>query len=139
VKKAIIVLTPLATSLAAPAVALILAVASIASHAQSLAYEPAVVKIKGTLTSAPGESPNGKAVTFPALKLASPVIVQGTSTDAPTEKGVMLMHMVLDAKTMASFKALKGKPVEVTGTLFHSDNGNHQTNVLITPTAIAAR
>jgi hypothetical protein len=32
----------------------------------------------------------------------------------------MLLHMVLDNKTMTSFNALKGKRATVTGTLFHS-------------------
>lgn len=116
-------------------IALILAATSAATSAQPYAYEPAVVSLTGTLLSAPGESPNGRKITFPALQLASPILVEGTP-DEPAEKGVMLLHMVLNNKTMATFNALKGKRATVTGTLFHSDNGNHQTNVLVTPTAI---
>ena len=119
--------------------ALLIAAASSLSAAQPYAYEPAVVRLAGTLISAPGESPNGKKITFPALQLASPITVEGTSEESPTEKGVMLLHMVLDETSMATFKALKGKRAAVTGTLFHSDNGNHQTNVLIQTKAIAAR
>ena len=115
-------------------IALIFAVAGAAASAQPYAYEPAVVRLTGTLLSAPGESPNGKKITFPALQLTSPILVEGP--DEPTEKGVVLLHMVLNDKTMASFQTLKGKRATVTGTLFHSDNGNHQTNVLVTPTAI---
>ena len=105
---------------------------------QTYRYEPAVVTLQGTLLSAPGETPNGKKITFPALQLKDPITVEGTSADSPTEKGVVLLNMVLDDKTMPIYKSLKGKRVSVTGTLFHSDNGNHQTNVLVTPTAIAA-
>ena len=120
-------------------VALFFTAASALTAAQPYAYEPAVVRLTGTLMSAPGEAPSGKKITFPALQLASPIVVAGTSEESPTEKGVMLLHMVLDEKSMATFKALQGKRAEVTGTLFHSDNGNHQTNVLIQTKAIAAR
>lgn len=109
----------------------------LSSFAQAYKYEPAVATLQGTLLSAPGETPNGKKITFPALQLAKPITVQGTSEDPPSEKGVILLHMVLNDKTMEIFKDLKGKRVTVTGALFHSDNGNHQTNVLVTPTSIA--
>lgn len=69
------------------------------------------------------------------MQLASPITVQGSPEEA-TEKGVVLLHMSLDEKMMKTFKSLKGKRVAVTGTLFHSDNGNHQTNVLVHPTDI---
>ena len=120
-------------------IALFFAAASAITAAQPYAYEPAVVRLTGTLMSPPGEAPSGKKITFPALQLSSPIVVTGTSEESPTEKGVMLLHMVLDEKLMATFKALKGKRAEVTGTLFHSDNGNHQTNVLIQTQAIAAK
>ena len=116
-------------------IALIFAAVSAAASAQPYAYEPAVVRLTGTLLSAPGNSPNGKMITFPALQLASPILVEGP--DDPTEKGVLLLHMVLNDKTKESFQTLKGKRATVTGTLFHSDNGNHQTNVLITPSVIS--
>jgi hypothetical protein len=119
--------------------ALFLAATSFAAGAQAIKYEPAVVSLSGTLLSSEGESPSGKAIAFPALQLAKPITVQGDA-DTPTERGVALMHMVLgDPKMMAAFKSLKGKPVVVTGTLFHADNGNHQTAVLVTPTAITAK
>ncbi|WP_448670444.1 DUF4431 domain-containing protein [Pseudoxanthomonas mexicana] len=43
----------------------------------------------------------------------------------------MLLQMVLDQRGMAEFKRLKGKRASVSGVLFHSGNGNHQTDVLI--------
>lgn len=101
-------------------------------------YEPAVVTLQGTLLSAVGKTPDGEKITFPAIQLVNPITVQGTSVEEPTENNVTLLHMVLDEKTRELFKSLKGNRVIVNGTLFHSDNGNHQTNVLITPTSIAA-
>jgi Domain of unknown function (DUF4431) len=72
---------------------------------------------------------------FPAMQLAKPIIVQGDE-DTPPEKGVVLMHLVLNPKMMEAFKHLQSPLVSVTGALFPSDNGNHQTNVLMTPSAI---
>jgi hypothetical protein len=107
----------------------------IASFAQRYTYEPAVVTVQGKLLSAPGETPDGKKMMFPVIQLSKPIMVQGNE-ETPTEKGVMLMHLVLNPKMMEAFKHLKGMLVSVTGSLFHSDNGNHQTNVLMTPSAI---
>jgi hypothetical protein len=116
--------------------AIVLASVAAATWAQPYTYEPTVVKLNGTLLSAAGETADGKRIPFPAIQLSAPITVQGSSDDPPTEKGVMLLHMVLNEKTMITFKSLKGKAVEVVGTLFHSDNANHQTNVLVTPTSI---
>lgn len=107
----------------------------LSSFAQTYKYEPTAVTLHGKLLSSPGETPDGKRITFPALQLSKPIMVQGDQ-ETPTEKGVTLMHMVLEPKMMETFKSLKGKSVSVTGTMFHSDNGNHQTSVLITPSAI---
>ena len=94
----------------------------------------AEVTLYGTIVSAPGETPDGKRNAYPALELVVPVTVNpepGDEEFSPTAKGVMLLQMVLDQRGMAEFKRLKGKRASVSGTLFHSDNGNHQTDVLI--------
>jgi len=110
--------------------------ASIAS-AKTLPYDPAVVTLQGTLLSGNGMTPDGKKLKFPAIRLAEPISVpEDEPRDWSAEKDVVLLHMALDEKNMAAFKRLKGKPVKVTGKLFHSDNGNHQTNVLIFPVSI---
>ena len=80
----------------------------LAAFAQTYKYEPAVVTLHGKLMSAQGETPNGKKITYPALQLAKPITVQGDG-DTPTEKGVALMHMVLNPKMMEAFKNMKGK------------------------------
>jgi hypothetical protein len=115
--------------------AVVALVMPLASFAQRDTYEPAVVTLQGTLLSAPGETPDGKKMMFPAIQLSTPITVQGDQ-ETPPEKGVVLMHVVLNPKIMEAFKKLKGTSVSVTGSLFHADNGNHQTNVLITPSAI---
>jgi hypothetical protein len=110
--------------------------ASIAT-AKTLPYDPAVVTLQGTLLSGDGMTPDGKKLKFPAIRLAEPISVpEDEPRDWSAEKGVVLLHLALDEKNMAAFKRLKGKPVKVTGKLFHSDNGNHQTNVLIFPVSI---
>ena len=105
--------------------------------AASYGYEPHKVTLSGRLISADGETPDGKALKFPALQLNQPILVEGNQ-DTPTEKGVLLLHVVLNQDMMKKFKELKGKSVVVKGTLFHSDNGNHQTNVLIAPSSISS-
>jgi uncharacterized protein len=103
---------------------------------QTYNYEPSIFTFQGKLISAPGETPDGEKITYPALQLIKPITVQGDK-DTPTEKGVILMQMVLDQKMMDTFKSLKNESASVTGTMFHSDNGNHQTNVLITVSSIS--
>lgn len=108
--------------------------------AQSYSYGPDVT-MYGTLASPPGETPDERKINYPALELVVPITVNATPGDEdfePTEKGVMLLHLVLDEQNMSKFKSMKGRRVSVNGTLFHSDNGYHQTNVLMDVTSISA-
>lgn len=107
--------------------------------AQSYSYSSDVT-LYGTFVSPPGETPDGKKINYPALELVVPITVNATLGEEdfePTEKGVMLLHLVLNEKRMAEFRSLKGRRVSVNGTLFHSDNGNHQTDVLMDVTSIS--
>ena len=104
--------------------------------ANQYSYEPTSVKLHGALVTARGETPDGKSIEFPALKLINGITVKGNSQEVPTEQDIALLQMVLNNSTKEVFNQLKGKRVEVSGTLFHSDNGNHQTKVLISPTSI---
>ena len=108
---------------------------SFSVFASSYKYEPATVTLSGKLVSADGETPDEEPLKFPALLLNKAIVVQGDQ-ETPTEIGVVLLHMVLNDSTMKKFKKYKGRLVTVRGSLFHSDNGNHQTNVLITPVEI---
>jgi len=78
------------------------------SFAQTYKYEPTAVTLQGKLLSAPGETPDGKKITFPALQLAKPITVQGDQ-ETPTEKGVVLMHMVLEPNNDGSLQKPEGK------------------------------
>ena len=107
--------------------------------AQTYEYEPSSVTLYGTLVSAPGETPDGDKLMYPALKLIIPITVEGTPGDdfnSQTEKGITLLQLVLKQKMVKKFKKLKGQRVTVIGTLFHSHTGHHHTDVLFEPTAI---
>lgn len=101
-------------------------------------YEPSTYTLKGVLQSVAGETPDGGKLTFPAIKLEQPITVQGDG-ETPTEKSVTLMQLVLNAETQQVFVELEGKTVSITGTMFHADNANHQTNVLIAASAISSK
>lgn len=114
---------------------------SSAAFAQTYAYGPSEVTLYGTLISAPGETPDGAKITYPALELVLPITVSSTPGDElfePTEKGVMLIHLALDKETADQFVQLKGRRIAATGNLFHSDNGHHQTDVLLLVKALSA-
>lgn len=99
--------------------------------AQSYHYEPEQTILAGVLTRETGESPDGQKVSFPAIRLPRAITVQGNE-ETPTEKGVVLLHVILGSSDMAStYKRLLGKKVDITGKLMHSENGHHQTDVLI--------
>jgi hypothetical protein len=107
------------------------------AFAATYTYGPQKVRLQGRLISADGATPDGKAIKFPALELTRPIVVVGDE-ESPTEKGVRVLQMVLNQNLMKDFKTLKGQSVLVEGTLFHSDNGNHQTEVLVTPSSISS-
>lgn len=102
------------------------------SQNDSYATEPEVVLLQGRLISAPGETPDGESVSFPALELASPIIVKADQNHSEA-KDVGVMQLVLDEKTRLQYEAMKGKQVSVRGSLFHRDFGTQYTWVLMTP------
>ena len=106
---------------------------------QTYAYETEVV-LRGTLIEAPGETPDGERVVYSAIQLNAPITVEAGSDPGDfdeTEKGVMLLQLVLDESTKAAFERMKGDHAKVVGTLFHSHSGHHQTNVLMQVTSIS--
>lgn len=115
----------------------LLIAAPAAAATKPLPYEPAIVSLQGTLLSGDGTTPDGDKLKFPAIRLFAPISVPDDARrDWSAEQGVVLLHLALDDRNMAAFKRLKGKRVKVTGTLFHADNGNQQTNVLVFPVSI---
>ncbi len=112
-----------------------------------LKYDPAIVKLKGTIverkvTSLQDES---KWVHYLAVRLVKPVCVLADSlsflgeSNNDAESNVRFVQLVdvfegkkLDAE-YARWKQLakSGIAVVVSGKIFHADNGNHHTAILI--------
>lgn len=122
-------------------VLLLIGLASGEAYSQCLKYEPAVVKLKGTLISRtfPGPpeyssiSRGDRAERALLLLLDEPICVEGNkSSDINTEweSDVVLVHVAPTSGYNISDE-LMNKKVIVTGTLFHSITGHHRTKVLI--------
>lgn len=109
----------------------------VALTANAVEYDKPVT-LAGVLNSSTGESPDGKAVQFPSLRLSKPITVE-SSDPGETEKNVTLIQLVLKPDLMQKYKALKGKSAKVNCSLFHSDNGNHYTKVLCEVSAISSK
>ena len=105
---------------------------------QKYTYETEVA-LYGTLVRYPGETPDGKKITYPAILLKNPIIVEGGLNPGDfdeTETGVILLQLSLDQSTWDVFNMMEGDYVQITGTLYHSHNAHHHTNVLISVSSI---
>lgn len=94
------------------------------------------VTIEGILTSGtadPSITADEKPHKFPALQLSAPISVVCAPEDkeCQPESGISLLHLVLKQDQMDFFKKHKGSHVILSGELFHSDNANHYTSVLL--------
>lgn len=109
-----------------------------------LAYEPAIVTLRGTLIrkAFPGP-PNYESVrkgdreeVYWLIRLASPVCVDADpSSDLnSSEKGVKEVQLVMTS--YGKYKDLVGKRVIATGTLFSAHTAHHRTPVLLTLTTL---
>lgn len=94
------------------------------------------ISLEGTLTTGVAEA----SVTademphqFPALKLDRPINVtcDQEEQDCQPEKNISLLHLVLKQDQIEIFKKRKSNKTAITGELFHSDNANHFTSVLL--------
>lgn len=124
-------------------------VAQSTSTSTCLSYEPAVVKVTGTLTrkTFPG-LPNYQSArkgdrpeTFWLVELAAPVCVSEDKADPdlnPSQESIGEIQLVLDPELYKANKALMGGRVIVQGTLFGAHTGHHHTPVLLTVKAIEA-
>lgn len=106
-------------------------------HAQTYRYGPDEVSLYGTLVSMPGEAADGKKYMYPAIKLFTPISVQAQDEYSPYAGGILLIQLNLNDNLMRKYQRLKGKRVNMAGTLYHSHTGWHQTPVLITVADIA--
>jgi hypothetical protein len=119
------------------------------TSAPCLSYEPAVVKIAGSLErkTVPGP-PNYESVrngdrpeTYWFVKLSRPVCVGEDEKEPdlnPAKKGVGSIQLVLSPDAYAAYKELVGKRVVVSGTLFGAVTGHHHTPVLLTVRTLSA-
>jgi hypothetical protein len=110
-------------------------------------YEPAVVALHGTLVRKTFAGPpnyedirkGDAAETYWLLNLDSPICVDEDKTDPdlnPAQKNIRRVQLVLDPKAYEQFKALLGKRVVATGSLFGAHTGHHHTPVLLTVTSL---
>jgi hypothetical protein len=113
-----------------------------------LSYEPAAVRLTGTIVrkTFPGP-PNYESVakgdqpeTYLILHLSGPVCTTaGGDNDA--EVGVTDMQLILTGKQYARYGKLVGRraPVTLTGKLSHAITGHHHTPVLMEVTGMITR
>ena len=116
---------------------------STASGQNCLEYGPSV-SLTGTLSSRVfAGPPNYESIkrgdrkeTAIILSLASPVCTTANTTSNSfdvAETDVREVQLVISKpEHWKALKRLRGKPVAITGTLFHAHTGHHRTQILIT-------
>lgn len=92
--------------------------------------------LEGTLITSksdPAMSSDEKSHAFSAVQLKTPISIGCQADDefCSPEQNVSVLQLVLAKNQTKQFKELKGKSVKITGKLFHAENGNHYTNVLM--------
>jgi len=106
-------------------------------------YEPAVVALHGTLIRKTFAGPpnyndihkGDKAETTWLLDLDSPICVNQDTAEPdlnPSQRNVRRVQLVLDQRTYERYKALLGRRVVATGSLFGAHTAHHHTPVLLT-------
>lgn len=121
-----------------------------AKSARTVYYEPERVELTGTVKRHvfPGP-PNYTDVkkgdaAEPAWVLHSPQPVKvvpkagkpGETDEMNTPETASDFQLVLDSDQLKKYRALLGKKVTATGTLFHAHTGHHHTAVLMSVTAL---
>jgi hypothetical protein len=94
-------------------------------------YEPVVTTLDGVLIYMSGITPDEQPVRFPAIKLSQPISVDKNQDNEEETNVEFIQLAILTDEMMTWVKSLEDKPVSITGTLYHADNGNHHTNVLM--------
>ena len=118
--------------------------------APCLQYEPAVVRLEGTIQrhtfAGPPEYQSVKTGDQPEtmwiLMLAKPVCVQGVPGDDinVAEEGVTRIQLVfLDGDQYKRYRRLVGTSVRGEGTLYHQHTGHHYEKVLLTVRTLEPR
>lgn len=106
-----------------------------------LPYEPAVVTLTGKLVERtyPGP-PNYASVeagdepeTHYYLALAKPICTTAGGELEPAQSGVKEVQLVLENEGYARLRAMLGKTVTLSGTMFARHTGHHHAPVLLEP------
>jgi len=108
-----------------------------------LSYEPDTIVLKGTMQQHTFAGPpnyesvaNGdRAERVWVLHLAQPICVSASS-DWEKETGVSDLQLVFANGRNPYGKSLRGRKVDVTGTLFRAHTGHHHTKVLLTVSSL---
>lgn len=118
--------------------------------ARRFAYDSPDVKLRGTIEAQTFPGPpnyqsveNGDAAeTYWILNLEGPICTLAAQPDPdgsqyePAENNVSKMQLMLDGDTYQTYRSLLGKPVTVTGSLFHAFSAHHRTALLLQVTNI---
>jgi uncharacterized protein DUF4431 len=113
-----------------------------------LSYEPAVVRLNGTLVRKTFAGPpnyenirrGDRPETYWLLSLSQPVCVNEDDSDralSPAHEDIRTVQLVLTEVAYKKYKNLIGKQVVATGTLFGGITGHHHTDVLSKITSLA--
>jgi hypothetical protein len=73
------------------------------------------------------------------LRLFEPICATGTGEIDKDESAVREIQVVVEPELVHAFASIMGRPVTVTGTLFHSHSGHHHTPVLIIPSDLSGQ
>jgi uncharacterized protein DUF4431 len=114
-----------------------------------LAYEPAVVRLMGTLVrkTFPGPpeykdlSRGDRPETYWLLVLSQPACVDEDSVQPdlnPAHDNIRTMQLVVSEELNKKYKYLVGRRIVATGTLFGEHTAHHRTPVLLTVKTMAA-
>ena len=112
-----------------------------------LKYEPAKVHLSGTIAreTFPGP-PNYESVasgdaaeTIWVLRLSKPICTVSSSSDEinEAENDQSELQLVLEPAQYKRYRALVGRRVTATGTLFHAISGHHHKTLLLTTEALS--
>jgi uncharacterized protein DUF4431 len=123
--------------------------AQVGRHNRCIQYEPAVVKLSGTLVRQTFPGPPGyesipegdQAESFWLIKLASPICVAQDKADPlinTAKRNVRRVQLVVNEKMYKQYRKLVGRKVVATGTLFGEHTGHHHTPVLLTVSKLEA-
>lgn len=107
---------------------------------ECLAYDPEIVRLSGiierrTFPGAPGSGEDQSSDAREAgwiLRLFEPICTAGEDDGLEqSESNVREVQVVVREELFHALHAITGRPVTITGTLFHSHSGHHHTPVLI--------